>query len=94
MLDAQDRRWRARLKSKPVLLRSENDMALSKADIRIIYIALKVLETALPYEDEVEEILEKCREALPPEMVDDLDAEVEDYFTDGTLESLRERIQT
>ena len=66
-------------------------MALNKADIRIIYICCRLLESALPYEDEIFEILEKCRKALGNDGIDTLDAEVREYLTDGTLEALGAR---
>lgn len=68
-------------------------MALNKADIRVIYICCKILETSLPYEDEIFEIVEKCRSALGNDAIRSLDAEVREYLTDGSLKSLCSKIE-
>jgi len=56
-------------------------MALNKADVRIIYISMRVLETALPYPDEIEEIIDKCKGILSSEEILELDDEYEEIIT-------------
>ena len=68
-------------------------MPLNKADIRVIYICCKILETSVPYEDEIFEILGKCRTALSPDAINILDAEVREYLSDGSLNNLCSKIK-
>lgn len=68
-------------------------MALNKADIRVIYICCKILENSLPYEDEIFEIIGKCRSALGSDALGILDAEVSEYLSDGSLKNLCARIE-
>lgn len=48
-------------------------MKIKKSEIKVIYIAVRVLEGVLPYEDEVEEILDLCRTLLEPDEVVELE---------------------
>ena len=62
-------------------------MALTKSDIRVIYMATRLLETALPYPDEIEEILDICKAKLTSDEILELDEEVDEVFvSDGVKE--------
>lgn len=51
-------------------------MKLMKREIQVIYIAMRILEGILPYEDEVGEILDKCRTILDSDNTNRLDDEI------------------
>ena len=55
-------------------------MALTKYDVRIIYLALKVIEGGIPYPDEIEEILDNFRSMFDTEEMHDIDNEIDEIF--------------
>jgi hypothetical protein len=68
-------------------------MGLNKADIRIIYVAMRIIETGLPYPDEIEEIIDKCKGLLSSNEIMELDEEVDNlFFNSEELKSLAGRI--
>ena len=68
-------------------------MALSTADIRVIYICCRILENSLPYEDEIFRVLEKCRKALGHSDAALWTPRWKKNFTGGSLEDLYKRIR-
>jgi len=68
-------------------------MGLTKADIKIIYIAMRILETGLPYADEIEDIIDKCKAMLSTKEIMALDEEIDDLLENSEeLKSLAGRI--
>ena len=63
-------------------------MGFSKTDIRIAFLAVKLLENALPYPDEVEEFLDKCNSVFEINELHEIDNEVETMITES--EELKE----
>ncbi|MEW5945688.1 MAG: hypothetical protein AB1742_05770 [bacterium] len=51
-------------------------MKLTRSEIKVIYLALRLLEKVLPYEDDVEAILDKYRETLRSDEIKKLEDEV------------------
>ena len=56
-------------------------MAISKSDIRLIYLCLRVLNRALPYEEEMEELTDKCKDILTSEEILELDNEADELLS-------------
>lgn len=63
-------------------------MGFSKTDIKIAFIAVKLLENVLPYPDEVEEFLDKCNSVFSIDELHEIDNKVEKLMTDS--EDLKE----
>lgn len=63
-------------------------MGFSKTDIKIAFIAVKLLENALPYPDEVDEFLDKCNGVFDVEQLHEIETEVEEMMTES--EELKE----
>lgn len=58
-------------------------MGFSKTDVRIAFIAVKLLENALPYPDEVDEFLDKCNGVFDVDELHEIETEVEELMTDS-----------
>ena len=52
-------------------------MRLSKSDINVIYLAMRILDGALPYDEEIESISDKCKSVLTADEVLELDDEAD-----------------
>jgi len=60
-------------------------MALTKSDIKVIYIAIRLFETTLPYAEEIEEILDTCKSKLTSDEILELDEEVDELAASDAL---------
>ncbi|MFH1539916.1 MAG: hypothetical protein ABIH66_13265 [bacterium] len=60
-------------------------MKISKSELKVIYIAIRILEGVLPYEDEVDEIMDLCRTLLEPEEVMELDQKVHKIISESSI---------
>ncbi len=60
-------------------------MALTKSDIKVIYIAIRLFETTLPYSEEIEEILDTCKSKLTSDEILELDEEVDELAASDAL---------
>ncbi|HOC92839.1 MAG TPA: hypothetical protein PLK80_08235 [bacterium] len=68
-------------------------MAISRADIRIIYLCFRILDSALPYEEEMEEIMDKCKEILTSDEILEIDEEADSLLSGSeSLRALAEKI--
>lgn len=67
-------------------------MALTKSDIKVIYLAIRLLETALPYPDEIEEILDTCKGKLSSDEILELDDEVDELTASEGMKEFASRI--
>ncbi|MFA6448505.1 MAG: hypothetical protein WCX65_03470 [bacterium] len=67
-------------------------MALTKSDIKVIYIAIRLLETALPYPDEVDETLDTCKAKLTSEEILELDEEIDELITSEGIKEFAARV--
>lgn len=68
-------------------------MAISRADIRIIYLCFRILDGALPYEEEMEEIMDKCKEILTSDEILEIDEEADSLLSGSeSLRALAEKI--
>ena len=62
-------------------------MKLTKSEIRVIYIAMRILEQQLPYEEEIEGIIDKCRTLMSSDEI--LELEDEAYGIISNSEELK-----
>jgi len=67
-------------------------MALTKSDIKVMYIAIRLLETSLPYPDEIEEILDTCKAKLTSDEILELDEEVDELIASDNLKEFAARV--
>ncbi len=58
-------------------------MGFNRSDLRVIYIALKIFGAELPYEDEIEEILAKCKDIFTLDEQLELDEEMDSILQDS-----------
>ncbi|MEW6203052.1 MAG: hypothetical protein AB1546_13830 [bacterium] len=66
-------------------------MKLTKSEIRVIYIALRILEQHLPYEEEIEEVFDKCRTLMSSDEILELEDEAYAIISNSDeLKSLKE----
>jgi hypothetical protein len=68
-------------------------MALTKSNIRVIYIAMRILENALPYQDDVEEVIDMCKGMFNSSEIMEMDDEIDEIIsTSEELKDLATRI--
>lgn len=58
-------------------------MAFSRSDLRIIYIALKLFGSEIPYEDEVDEIITRCKDIFTLDEQHELDEEIDSILQES-----------
>ena len=67
-------------------------MALTKSDMKVIYLSSRLLETSLPYPDEIEEILDICKAKLTLDEILELDNEVDELAASEGIREFASRI--
>ena len=58
--------------------RDGSAMGFTKDDLRVICIGMRILEDALPYDDEVDEIIDKCKSVFDLDELKEIDEEIDE----------------
>jgi len=52
-------------------------MGFTKNDLKIVCISMRILEDALPWDDEVDEIIDKCKSVFDLDELKEIDEEID-----------------